>query len=175
MLVVGIDPGSQRTGWGLVAEASGVLRLIDCGIVRTSATDAFAERLAAIYHALRHVLIQHQPDEGAIEQVFTARNAQSALKLGQARGVAVAACASCGCPVFDYEPTAVKKVVVGVGRAEKEQVAYMVRRMLNIVADDLPLDTTDAIGVAICHLSHARLRRMTARIAPSHQLSRGSI
>lgn len=164
MLAAGIDPGSQRTGWGIVADESGVLRLVDCGIIRTSARDSFPERLAAIYRSLSSVLAEYKPDEGAIEQVFTARNAQTALKLGQARGAAVAACAACGCPVYDYEPTAVKKAVTGVGRAEKEQVAFMVRRMLNMGGSlALPLDTTDALGVAICHLSHARIRRMAGR------------
>lgn len=174
MLVVGIDPGSRRTGWGLVSDVSGVLRLVDCGIVRTSPADSFPERLAAIYHALSQELAKHRPDEGAIEQVFTARNAQSALKLGQARGVAVAACAACGCPVYDYEPTVVKKAVVGVGRAEKEQVAFMVGRMLNL-GGKLPVDTTDALGVAICHLAQARLRRMTARSGMANKHSRGNV
>ena len=104
--VIGIDPGSQRTGWGVVREVSGVLRLVDCGVVRTaSAGKEFSARLARIYHELAKVLGRCKPDEAAIEQVFTAKNAASALKLGQARGVAVAACAAYGLGISDYEPT----------------------------------------------------------------------
>lgn len=167
MVVMGIDPGSQRTGWGVVTDTSGVLRLLGCGIVRTNAKDSFPKRLATIYRSLREELERYTPDEGAIEQVFTAHNVQSALKLGQARGVAVAACAAVGCPVYDYEPTAVKKAVVGVGRAEKEQVAFMVRRLLCLDNDSLALDTTDALGVAICHLTQTRIQHLAQRVAGS--------
>lgn len=108
--VIGIDPGSQRTGWGVVREVSGVLQLVDCGVVRTaSAGKEFSDRLARIYHELSGVLARLKPEEAAIEQVFTAKNAASALKLGQARGVAVAACAAHGLTISDYEPTLVKK------------------------------------------------------------------
>lgn len=159
--VIGIDPGSQRTGWGIVTESSGVLRLVDCGIIRTRAGDMeFSSRLAFIYHALREILTRYSPDEAAIEQVFTAKNSQSALKLGQARGVAVAACAASSLHVSDLEPTLVKKSLVGSGRAEKEQVAFMVKRLLNIRTADWALDTSDALAVAICQLSMARMTAM---------------
>ena len=127
LVVLGVDPGSQRTGWGIIAEQSGVLRLVDCGIIRTTSggEKEFSRRLAVIYRQLADVVGRYRPQEATIEQVFTARNAASALKLGQARGVAVAACAAHGVPVSDYEPTLVKKSVVGTGRAEKEQVAFM--------------------------------------------------
>ena len=158
MTVIGIDPGSQRTGWGIVREVSGVLQLVDCGIIRTAAAGEkdFSARLARIYRDLVTVLRRCPPAEAAIEQVFTARNAASALKLGQARGVAVAACAACGIPVSDYEPTVIKKALVGTGRAEKEQVAFMVRRLLNVRGEGWALDTSDALGVAICHLTMRR-------------------
>lgn len=155
--VIGIDPGSQRTGWGVVREESGVLRLVECGMVRTAAGGAsFSERLARIYHELSAVLARLEPQEAAIEQVFTARNAASALKLGQARGAAVAACAARGLAVRDYEPTVIKKALVGTGRAEKEQVAFMVGRLLNMRTAGLPLDATDALGAALCHLTMRR-------------------
>lgn len=163
VVVIGIDPGSQRTGWGVVSDISGVLRWVASGIIRTSTADGFPRRLASIYHALHKELVFHKPDAAAVEQVFTARNAQTALKLGQARGVAVAACAAVDCPVYDYEPTAVKKAVVGVGCADKEQVAFMVGRLLNLDASKLALDTTDALGVAICHLGHLRMERLEIR------------
>ncbi|WP_297050301.1 crossover junction endodeoxyribonuclease RuvC [uncultured Desulfovibrio sp.] len=171
LTVIGIDPGSQRTGWGVVREVSGVLSLVECGVVRaaagrgeaapaTSGDSGFSRRLARIYHALGEVLARHRPDQAAMEQVFTARNAASALKLGQARGAAVAACAAAGLDVCDYAPTLVKKSLVGTGRAEKEQVAFMVRRLLNVraeVAAGWPLDASDALAVAICHLGMRRL------------------
>lgn len=166
--VVGIDPGSLRTGWGVVREVSGVLELVDCGIIRppASAKDAgFSDRIARIYRDLRQILARHSPTEAAIEQVFTARNAVSALKLGQARGVAVAACAGLGMAIFDYEPTLVKKSLTGSGRAEKEQVAFMVRRLLNARDADWPLDTSDALAVAICHLSQRRYRELARKAA----------
>lgn len=162
--VIGIDPGSQRTGWGVVREVSGVLRLVDCGVVRTaSAGKEFSARLARIYHELAKVLGRCKPDEAAIEQVFTAQNAASALKLGQARGVAVAACAAYGLGISDYEPTLVKKSLVGTGRAEKEQVAFMVKRLLNVREADWALDTSDALAVAVCHLTMRRFAALTAR------------
>lgn len=168
--VIGIDPGSQRTGWGVVREVSGVLSLVECGVVRAAAgrretapeagDSGFSRRLARIYHELGAVLARHRPDQAAMEQVFTAKNAASALKLGQARGAAVAACAAAGLDVSDYAPTLVKKSLVGTGRAEKEQVAFMVRRLLNVRAEAAarwPLDASDALAVAICHLGMRRL------------------
>lgn len=173
--VIGIDPGSQRTGWGVVREVSGVLALVECGVVRTGAGRAaqagggdsgFSRRLARIYHELGEVLARHRPDQAAMEQVFTAKNAASALKLGQARGAAVAACAAAGLDVSDYAPTLVKKSLVGTGRAEKEQVAFMVRRLLNVRAEAAarwPLDASDALAVAICHLGMRRLAALQRR------------
>ena len=110
LTVIGIDPGSRFTGWGIVREASGVLSLVDCGLVHSEGqkNKCFSARLARIYSGLNAVLGSHNPDEAAMEQVFTAKNAASALKLGQARGVAVAACAAHGLDVYDYETRGVK-------------------------------------------------------------------
>ena len=173
--VIGIDPGSQRTGWGVVREVSGVLSLVECGVVRTAsgretgedtAAGGFSRRLARIYHELAAILGRHRPDQAAMEQVFTAKNAASALKLGQARGAAVAACAAAGLDVADYAPTLVKKSLVGTGRAEKEQVAFMVGRLLNVRAEAAakwPLDASDALAVAICHLGMRRFAALQGR------------
>ncbi len=140
-----------------------------CLIVASSgssvAAATFSERLAYIYNELYARLEGVALNAAAIEQVFTACNPQTALKLGQARGVAVAACAAFGLPVYDYEPNLVKKSLVGAGRAEKEQVAFMVRRLLNIREGKLALDTTDALAVAICHLSQARYQALTSRVS----------
>jgi crossover junction endodeoxyribonuclease RuvC len=157
--VIGIDPGSGCTGWGVVREESGVLRLVDCGAIRAKEKSGdFSARLAAIYHELVAVVVRHAPKEAAVEQVFTARNAATALKLGQARGVALAACAAHGLSVRDYPPALVKKSLVGVGSAEKSQVSFMVGRLLN-VKEDWGADTGDALAIAICHLTMRRFEQ----------------
>lgn len=159
--VIGIDPGSVVTGWGVVRETSGVLSLVACGAIRSKG-DEFPDRLAYIYHALCEILAKWKPEEAAVEQVFTAKNPASALKLGQARGVAIAACAAYQLPVRDYEPALVKKSLVGNGRAEKSQVSFMVGQILGQKTDGWKADTSDALGVAVCHLTMRRFRRLTA-------------
>ncbi len=162
--VIGIDPGSVRTGWGIVRTVSSGCELVDCGIIRTTtgAKLEFSERLALIYHDLVHVLEGHSVQEAAVEQVFMARNAATAFKLGQARGVAVAACASCGISVSDYEPALIKKTLVGAGMAEKEQVAVMVQMRLGLRGMHWPLDTSDALAVALTHITLRRFRQLAA-------------
>ena len=157
LTVIGVDPGSVCTGWGVVREESGVLRLVDCGAIRVKDAD-FSARLASIYHELVAIVGRHAPQEAAVEQVFTARNAATALKLGQARGVALAACAAHGLGVRDYPPALVKKTLVGVGSAEKSQVGFMVGRLLNVKAN-WAADTSDALAVAICHLTVRRFEQ----------------
>ncbi len=159
LTVLGIDPGSQCMGWGVVREVSGVLSLVACGALRPKA-DGFSERLGVLFRELSALVELHAPTEAAVENMFTHKNMQSALKLGQARGVAVAACAAHGVPVADYEPNLVKKTLVGVGRAEKSQVSFMVGRILGVKPDWVP-DTGDALACAICHLNVRRLKRLT--------------
>lgn len=157
--VIGIDPGSRNTGWGVVREVSGVLRLVDCGVIRPPLDGEFAARLGVIFKELYAVLARLRPDEASVEQVFTAKNAATALKLGQARGAAIAACAACDIPVRDYEPSVIKKSLVGVGGADKAQVSFMVGRVLG-VKPDWAVDTGDALAAAICHLTHRRFERL---------------
>ena len=126
--IIGIDPGSRNTGWGVVREVSGVLQLVDCGVIRPPLDGEFASRLGVIFKEMHRVLGRLKPDEASVEQVFTAKNAATALKLGQARGAAIAACAAYDLPVRDYEPTVIKKSLVGVGRADKEQGRAGARR-----------------------------------------------
>ena len=156
--IIGIDPGSQKMGWGVLEEKSGVLRLVDCGIIRPKSKE-FSERLGEIFVELQAVLRKHQPVEAAVENVFTCKNALSALKLGQARGIAVGACASLGIPVKDYEPTLVKKSLTGNGRAEKVQVSFMVGRILG-VKETWGEDAGDALAVGICHLNMRRFNKL---------------
>lgn len=156
--VLGIDPGSQCLGWGLVRESSGVLSLVACGTIRPKG-ESFSQRLGSLFLDLAAIVAEHRPDEAAVESVFTHKNVTSALKLGQARGVAVAACAAHGVPVTDYEPTQVKKMLVGAGRAEKSQVSFMVGQVLGC-KPDWPVDAGDALACAICHLNMRRMKRL---------------
>ena len=157
--IIGIDPGSRNTGWGVVREVSGVRQLVDSGVIRPPLDGEFASRLGVIFKEMHRVLGRLKPDEASVEQVFTAKNAATALKLGQARGAAIAACAAYDLPVRDYEPTVIKKSLVGVGRADKEQVSFMVGRVLG-VKPDWAVDTGDALAAAICHLTHRRFERL---------------
>ncbi len=160
LVVLGLDPGSRATGYGLVRERSGVLDLIAAGVVRTVSEADFSRRLGLIFSEVAALIGRHQPLEAAVENVFVSKSAASALKLGQARGAALAACAVSGLPVFAYEPTLVKKSLVGTGRAEKSQVAFMVGRVL-ACRETFAVDASDALAVAVCHLNQRRLRQMT--------------
>ncbi len=162
--VLGIDPGSQCLGWGVVRELSGVASLVDCGTIRPKAEE-FEQRLGQIFHGLAALIVRFAPDEAAVENVFVQKNALSALKLGQARGAAIAACAAAGLPVTGYEPAVVKKSLVGAGQAEKSQVSFMVGRILN-VKPDWALDAGDALACAVCHLNMRRLRRLVKQSGP---------
>ena len=158
-IVLGLDPGSRVTGYGLVRERSGVLELLDAGVVRTGSEADFPRRLGVIFTAVAELIGRHAPVEAAVENVFVSKNAGTALKLGQARGAALAACSVAGLPVFSYEPTIIKKSLVGTGRAEKTQVAFMVGRVL-ACRDTFALDATDALAAAVCHLNQRRLSRL---------------
>ena len=158
--VLGLDPGSRVTGYGLIREEGGQPRLLKAGAIRTDSSAEWWVRLGQIFKGVEALILEYEPLESAMEEVFVAVNTSSALKLGQARGAAVAACAAHGVPVIGYEPTKVKKNLVGVGRAEKSQVAFMVGRILG-VKPDWSSDAADALGLALCHLN---MRRIKARI-----------
>ncbi|MEO5378352.1 MAG: crossover junction endodeoxyribonuclease RuvC [Magnetococcus sp. DMHC-6] len=154
MVVLGVDPGSVVTGWGII-EATGRSTLyIASGCIRTHADTPLPTRLGEIFTRLGEVIIQYQPNVAAVEEVFMATNAQSALKLGQARGAAIAAIGHQGLSIFEYTALQIKKSVVGYGRAEKNQVREMVRMLLSInkSAPSIPQDASDALGCALCHL-----------------------
>ena len=152
MRVFGIDPGSERTGYGCVTSDGRRHQLVACGAVRAGVGATFADRLSIIYRSLTQLLAEHGPECVVIENVFHSVNARSALKLGHARGVAMLAAVEAGLPVFEYTPAEVKRAVVGYGRADKPQVGQMVKLLLELDKVPSPHDAADALAVAICHL-----------------------
>jgi crossover junction endodeoxyribonuclease RuvC len=150
--VFGIDPGSGRTGYGCVATDGSRLRLVACGAIVTSRREGLPAQLLKIHQQLVDLLAAHRPAAVAVESVFHAVNARSALTLGHARGVALLAAAQGGYPVAEYTPAVVKRAVVGYGRAEKQQVQEMVRLLLGLNEVPTPHDAADALAVAICHI-----------------------
>ena len=152
MRIFGIDPGSERTGFGCVETDGRRHRLVACGAIVAAAGDTFPHRLARIHRELTAQLTTCRPDCVAIENLFHANNARSALKLGHARGVAMLAAIEAGCDIVEYTPAEVKRAVVGYGRAEKQQVQQMITLILGLDKAPKPFDVSDALAVAICHL-----------------------
>lgn len=163
--ILGIDPGSRFTGYGIIDYQNNKPKYVASGAIATRGDD-FPERLGQIFHNLREVILEFQPEKAAIEDVFMAKNAMSALKLGQARGAAIAAMVDQGMPVAEYAARLVKQAVVGRGSATKEQVAQMVGYILQLTPTPKG-DAADALAVAICHAhmgnSLARIQGATAR------------
>jgi len=157
--IFGIDPGSERTGYGCVETDGSRHRIVLCGAISTPALATFPDKLLTIHTRLAALLRECAPDCVAIENLFHAANVRSALKLGHARGVAMLAAVEAGLPVVEYTPAEVKRAVVGYGRAEKHQVQEMVKLLLGLASRPTPHDAADALAVAICHLhSMARIR-----------------
>jgi crossover junction endodeoxyribonuclease RuvC len=152
MRVMGIDPGSNCTGYGIVEEINGDLKVVHWGSVKTKPRQSFPEKLKLIYDELIATSREFNPDEVAVEDMFYATNVKSALKLGQTRGVAILSAVNEGKPVAEYSPLEVKQSVVGYGHAEKEQVQDMVTAILKLKEKPEPLDASDALAVAICHI-----------------------
>jgi crossover junction endodeoxyribonuclease RuvC len=149
--IFGIDPGSERTGYGCVETDGSRHRIITSGAIKAPPAASFPEKLLRIHAGLATLLGECQPDCVAIENVFFASNARSALKLGHARGVAMLAAVEAGLPIVEYSPAEVKRAVVGYGRAEKHQVQQMVKLILGLATLPTPHDAADALAVAICH------------------------
>jgi len=170
MRILGIDPGSRATGYGLIHLEGNRLHHIDNGVIRPPQEFDLAQRLLHIYQELQIIIQQYAPDCSAIEQVFIGSNARSALKLGQARGVAVLSAATADLSVAEYSPLQIKNAVVGYGRASKSQVQLMVKALLKLpeVAQE---DAADALAVAICHAHTGSLNRLTT--PPRSRTNRG--
>lgn len=161
MRILGIDPGTQITGYGVVDEEAGEIALVDFGAL-TAPNAPLAERLHTLYLGLIDVIARYQPSEGAIEEPFVAKNARSAMAVGQAMGVAMIAMAEKDIPVYPYTPNQVKLAVTNYGHSEKGQVQEMVRIQLGLPAVPEPPDAADALAVAICHIQERRLARIVA-------------
>jgi crossover junction endodeoxyribonuclease RuvC len=152
MRIFGIDPGSERTGFGCVETDGSRHRIVACGAIRTPPAAPFPDKLLDIHRRLSAVIADCRPDAVAIENLFHAANVRSALKLGHARGVAMLAAVEAGVAVFEYTPAEIKRAVVGYGRAEKPQVQQMVKLLLGLAVVPSPHDAADALAVAICHV-----------------------
>ena len=152
MIVIGVDPGSVRTGYGIVRGEKGSFSLIDCGVIRLSSRQSLPERIKIIYDELEKLITSNDPARLALETTYVNRNAQSALKLGQVRGAVVALAMNSGIELHEYAPREVKQVLTGRGGASKEQVAYMARHFLNTSVPLKPFDISDALGIALCDL-----------------------
>ncbi len=158
LLILGVDPGLNRCGWGVVASEGARLTHVAHGVIKPPTQQQLASRLHDVFEGLSAVIAQYAPNEAAVEETFVNSNARAALALGQARGVALAAAASAGLKVAEYSPATIKKAVVGSGGADKTQVAFMVRRLLP-TAGDVSADAADALGVALCHAAYGGFRQ----------------
>ncbi len=156
MAVIGIDPGTALTGYGIIKELSDQsLQVIDFGVIRTESTDKPEIRLRKIFSQLNEILSLYKPETGAVEKLFFQRNTRTAMSVGQARGVAILSLAEAGLSVSEYSPVEIKQAVVGYGKASKNQVQQMVKTLLNLQEIPKPDDAADALAVAICHI-HSR-------------------
>lgn len=157
--VLGVDPGTTATGYGVIdAERGRPGQLIECGVIRTSATADLATRLATLYAGLTEVVQQHRPAVMAVEGIFYAKNVRTSLVLSHARGVILLAAAEAGIPVAELPPAQVKKAVVGRGRATKAQVGFMVQQLLRLRRPPQPADAADGVAIALAHALTARAR-----------------
>ena len=165
MLVLGIDPGTANTGYGLVRGVGSRLRAVDEGLIQTRAGVALEQRLADIHRRVGELLDEHQPAAMAIEELYFGANVRTAFAVGQARGVVLLAAGQRGVPTRSYTPQQVKGAVCANGRADKVQVARMVTRLLGLSAPPTPDHVSDALAVAVCHLNHSPLARAVAGVS----------
>lgn len=163
MVFLGIDPGTAATGFGVVKEEQGALDLCASGLIRTNRQESPAVRLQRIYREIGRVIREYDPDEVAIEELFFNQNAKTALAVGQARGVLCLAAADHELEAFEYTPLQVKMAVTGYGRAGKEQIQFMVKKLLRLDEPPRPDDVADALALAICHAHSRKLTGLSGR------------
>jgi crossover junction endodeoxyribonuclease RuvC len=166
VIVLGLDPGSRHFGWGVVRGEGTRLGHVAHGVIHPDLSTTFAERLVVIERELVAVIVAYAPKQASVEGLFFAKDAQAAAKLGHARGVALLVCARAGMTVAEYPPARVKRTIAGGGRADKKQVAQMVRVILRL-NDPPPSDAADALALAVTHLSHSTLRPLPAHLGPA--------
>jgi len=156
-IVLGIDPGTAVTGYGVVSHRDdGAVSLLECGVIRTSAGEPLPDRIREIFLGIQEVIERFQPSSVVVEDVFQGKNVRSALTLGHARGAILLAAALQDLPIAEYSPREIKKAVVGTGSATKDQVAYMVQRHLRLKTPPTPSDAADGVAAALCHCFVAR-------------------
>jgi len=164
-VILGVDPGTAATGFGVIAVDGSRFRLLEYGVVETSSDQPLERRLAQIFEAITEVLARHSPQAAAVETLYFNTNARTALAVGEARGVALLACSRAGCAVFEYTPQQVKQAVVGYGKAGKYQVMEMVRVLLGLAETPQPDHAADALGLAICHANTSKLQDRLSKAA----------
>ncbi len=157
MRVLGIDPGTATTGYGVVEEVRGELKSLAFGVIKTPSDQSLPTRLQSIYRAMKELATKWEPDASAVEELFFSRNVRTAMSVGHARGVTLLALADAGLIVAEYTPLVIKQAVTGYGSADKAQMQEMVRLLLGLAKVPRPDDAADALAVAICHLHSARL------------------
>jgi len=161
LIILGVDPGSIATGYGLIKSNRSRNILIDCGVIKTDSKKSLPEKLRQIFEGLSQIIAQKRPDELAIEETFYSKNAKSALVMGQARGAAILAAACAKMSVWEYSPKEVKCSIVGRGNASKLQVQYMVKNLLGLKNLPQPQDAADALAVALCHAQKIKCRPLS--------------
>ena len=159
MKILGIDPGLRQMGWAVIDVTGQTIKQLACGTAKSDSSKTLAERLCALYAQLGVVVEKYAPDEAAVEETFVNKGAASALKLGQARAIALLAPAHAGIPVSEYAPNQIKKTVVGAGHADKSQVAYMVKLQIKGATPKTP-DEADALAIALCHAHMRKANQM---------------
>jgi crossover junction endodeoxyribonuclease RuvC len=168
VIVLGVDPGAGSTGYGVVdQQGGGAVSLVECGVIRTAASQPLAQRLREIYLGLGEVIARHQPAIMAVEGVFYARNVHTTVILGHARGAVLLAATMRDVPVAEYSPAEIKNAVVGHGRAAKDQVQFMLQHLLRLKTPPQPADAADGLAVALCHCNAALLHRIRSSPPPS--------
>ncbi len=173
MKVLGVDPGTLTSGFGIVSEEDHKLFHVVSGGISPSAKSPFPKRLKKIYEELEKIIDKYRPNVVVVEDLFVSKNIRSALKLGHSRGVAILAAMNAGLPVFEYSPSEVKQAVVGNGKAEKKQVQLMVKSLLDLQKVPHPADAADALAAAICHIHSSRLREILKNSSSLRQSGKG--
>lgn len=161
MRVLGIDPGTATTGYGVVEEAQGELKALAFGAIKTPAGQPLPERLQSVYRGVQDLVAEWNPAEAAVEELFFSKNARTAMSVGQARGVTLLALADASLPIAEYTPLTIKQAVTGYGSADKAQIQEMVRLLLGLEQIPRPNDAADALAVAICHLNSSKLTALS--------------